>query len=100
MLMKIVNLKDFKEHISDATAIANLLGKKLKEINNFDFELKPVGVTKDDLSVFPTSDLVEELKSREDVKVTVAEFHQDKDVHVSGPATALVIADPISTGIR
>jgi hypothetical protein len=40
-----------------------------------------------------TCDLVEELKKREGVEVTIAEPYKDVTIHVSGPAIVLVITD-------
>lgn len=40
-----------------------------------------------------TSELVEELSSREGVKKIVAEPYKDVSVKINGPATVLIIAD-------
>ena len=45
------------------------------------------------LKDYPTSSLVEELKTREGVEVTIAEPYQDVEVKVNGPATVLVVID-------
>lgn len=46
-----------------------------------------------DLKNIKTCDLVEELKKREGVDVTIAEPHEDVTIPVSGPAIVLVITD-------
>lgn len=45
------------------------------------------------LKDYPTRELVEELKTREGVEVTIAEPYQDVDVKVNGPAIVLVVID-------
>ena len=46
-----------------------------------------------DLKNVKACDLVEELKKREGVDVTIAEPYQDVTIPVSGPAIVLVITD-------
>ena len=45
------------------------------------------------LKDYPTRDLVEELKTREGVEVTIAEPYKDVEVKVNGPAIVLVVID-------
>lgn len=40
-----------------------------------------------------TRDLVEELRQRKGVKVTIAEPHKDTEIKVNGPAIVLVVID-------
>ena len=45
------------------------------------------------LCAIPTSELVEELKNREGVKIEQAEPYEDKRIIISGPALILVVID-------
>ncbi len=40
-----------------------------------------------------TCSLVEELKKRDGVEVTIAEPYQDEEIKINGPAVVLVITD-------
>ena len=46
-----------------------------------------------DLSQYKTSDIVNELKTREGIKAIIAEPYEDKPVTVNGPAIILVVTD-------
>ncbi|NLO52094.1 MAG: BC1881 family protein [Bacteroidales bacterium] len=45
------------------------------------------------LESFSTKELVEALKSREGVEVTIAEPYQDVEIKVNGPAIVLTVID-------
>lgn len=46
-----------------------------------------------ELSKIKTCELVEELKSREGVRIDYAEPHQDKKITINGPACILIVID-------
>lgn len=51
------------------------------------------GMESKHLCAIPTSELVEELKNREGVKIEQAEPYEDKRIIISGPALILIVID-------